>query len=129
MTPDAPRPTPRTAPDLAPAEADVARWFAALPRSTVRRDLPDVAVPLVAARPARPAFALRSLGAAAAVLLALVLPAQGRVTASHDCCVASNPDANVAVAVVDDPSVPMLHGLETFDQLACLTAPEGGMGR
>lgn len=112
------------APDLAAAEADVARWFEALPRVAAPLGLPEAEVPVTRTTIALPAF-VRPLAIAAAVLVALALPAQGHVTASNECCVRSSPNAQVAVAVVDDPSVPMLHALETFDQLACLTQPDG----
>jgi hypothetical protein len=123
---EAPNPS-RLPSDLTGAEAATARWFVALPRATAPA-WPDVAAPVSPSRggPRRLRLLLRPFAAAAAVVLALALPAQGRsISPAHEPSPWASPDAQIEVAVVDDPSVPMLHGLETFDQLAFLTQPEG----
>jgi hypothetical protein len=121
MSATPPPPPVRRAPDLAPAEATTAGWFAALPREGAPAwDVPGVGR-------ARPAGGFRRfalpLGAAAAVLFALLLPSPGGDRCIEPVGVPAY-EANLTVAVVDDPSVPMLHALETFDQLAFLTQPD-----
>jgi hypothetical protein len=115
-------------PDLSPAEAETQRRFDALPRAAAPRwgGSEGRARTESPAGPRGPFFGawFRPLAAAAAVLVALAVPAQtGGAPSTPGTPVAH--DAHFEVAVVDDPSVPMLHGLETFDQLACLTDPSG----
>ena len=115
------------APDLAPAEASTAGWFAALPRTGAPAwSAPDVGL-------ARPTAGSRRfslpLGAVAAVLVALLLPTPGPDVGAQSALPVASPERQFAVSVVDDPSVPMLHAVETFDQLAMLTQPDGMGGR
>jgi hypothetical protein len=115
----------RRAPDLQAAEAETQRWFDALPRAAAPAfDAEAALLPACGVRSAAGTW-LRPLAAAAAVLVALALPAQEGVRRAAP---ASAGAQHFAVAVVDDPSVPMLHGVETFDQLALLTDVSGGFG-
>jgi hypothetical protein len=117
-----PTPAPRRAPDLLAHEAAVAAWFG----GTVRGSAPGAHGILSAAgrRPQvrTPATTWRfaPLAAAAALLFVLVPPAgmgPARLGASRGPAHAPAVVAS-SVLVIDDPSVPSLHALDTFEQLA-----------
>ena len=118
------------APDLSVHEAACARWFHAVPRVPAPKSCATAlaALPLRGAQPRGAAgLAWRPFAAAAAVLLALVLPAEvGTQGVPLEAPVLA---AASSLAIIDDPSVTGLHGIDTFDQLAWMGPHGPGLHR
>lgn len=132
----APRPG-RLAPDLGPWERGLAERLAALPRAGLPEGLGTRCLSLVEERSGssleRAADPQTSHGlpwsvsarrwrvlwaAAASLLLALGVASLAGSRGATNAEGRARPDASFArLQVVDDPSVPLFHGLETFDQL------------
>jgi hypothetical protein len=139
------RPTP---PDLEPRETDLARRFAALARATPGAGLRErclADMPAVRRTAASAPASWRWHQVAAAVLVGATLVAQlgspgSSARASRGDLAAPLPVTTTSLRVVDDPSVPLFHGLETFQDLAVAQmhvapmhaegrSPEGADGR
>jgi hypothetical protein len=138
------RPLRKTANDLAPGEAAVGGRLGSLARATPSEALRQKCLATVSlSRPPasdryeRPVFTagwLRPLAFAASVLVAFgAVQLGGSQTAPERY---SHPDERVVVGatlrVVDDPTVPLFHGVETFQELALwdrsMSSPAGGRG-
>lgn len=121
----APRPG-RLAPDLTASERALAERLEALPRAGLPRGLRELclegALPQAASRLPREARARPwtwAFSAAAALLLALgVASLVGSSDGTRPTGTAPAGASFASLHVVDDPSVPLFHSLETFDQLA-----------
>lgn len=132
MTPPrAPRPL-RRAPDLGPTEADVGAWFAgcargAPPAGVLGGGSPARATPGLGGRPH--AAWLRGAATAALALVALAVGRSGPTEARTADARPHGPGAAPSVFVIDDPSVPMFHAVETFDEVGLLArATDAGGG-
>jgi hypothetical protein len=142
LEPRRPRRTP--ARDLAPGEAEVGALLGRLARAAPSDELRGRCLTAASAdRPApadgyaRPVLVagwLRPLALAASVLVAFgAVQLRGSQTARER---PSHPDERVVVGatlrVVDDPTVPLFHGVETFQELALwdrsMSSPAGGRG-
>jgi len=120
----------RRAPDLTPSEQALADRFSALARAPLSEelrarclaDLSEVGLePAPTSHPRWvPSLLTTFLAAAAALLLAFGVAAL--TSSSGDAGDGRGPSlakgSFASLRVVDDPSVPLFHGLETFDQLA-----------
>ena len=129
--------TPRSASDLTAPEAVVAARLQSLPRASLPSHLrgrvlaaaerwePAVVGPFAG----RFASGARPWAAAAALLVGTALGLTSRSSAAPAAHTArTSAPVTTSVRVVDDPSVPLFHGVESFDRLESPLLASGSAG-